>query len=144
MSVTLKNFEFNTSWWNECKGTYTLQNDTKVRLYLANGTTYTMKFFAGYKCDGLSVPKIFRWFLPSWDKKNASYNWAGAIHDALYGNKGFGIFSREECDDIFRGALRKSNIGRFKAGCADKAVEWFANKHFGDDSLDCARLVTLE
>ena len=144
MSVTLKNFEFNTSWWNESKGVYTLQNDTRVRLYLDNGTTYTMKFLAGFKCDGLSVPKIFRWFLPSWDEKNMRYNWAGAIHDALYGNKGFGIFSREECDDIFRGALRESNIGRFKAGCADKAVEWFANKHFGDDSLDCARLVTLE
>lgn len=143
MSVTLKNFRVDPSWWSNNKGTRTLQCDTEVRLYLSDGREFMLKFLVGYKCDGLSVPKIFRWFLPNWDPNNMRYNWAGAIHDALYGNKGFGIFSREECDDIFRGALRESNIGRFKAGCADKAVEWFANGHWGDDNLQCARMVTI-
>lgn len=143
MSVTLKKFTLTPAKWSGSE-IHTLVNDCDVRLYLADGRTFKMHFKAGFKCDGLSVPCIFRWFLKSWDKSNPRYNWAGAIHDALYGNKGFGIFTRSECDDIFRGALRESNIGRFKAGCADKAVEWFADKHFGDDNLDCARMVTIE
>lgn len=89
----------------------------------------------GFICDGLSVPKIFQWFLPAWDKKNVLYNLAGVIHDGLYATKGFSTFSREECDAIFRSILRDSGISRFKAGCADKAVEWFASgeNHWGND-----------
>lgn len=91
------------------------------------------RFSAGFKTDGLSVPFIFRWFLPNWDEKNMDYNMAGVIHDCLYGNEGFEKFTREECDDIFRGILRECGISRFKAGAADKSVEWFASKHFKTD-----------
>lgn len=101
----------------------------------------------GFRCDGLSVPRLFRWFLPSWDEKNTLYNVAGALHDWLYTTKGnFGMFTREECDDFFRGLLRESGIGRIKAGCADKAVEWFAgnNSHWGNDNYGVAPLVRME
>ena len=101
----------------------------------------------GFRCDGLSVPRLFRWFLPSWDEKNTLYNVSGALHDWLYTTKGnFGMFTREECDDFFRGLLRESGIGRFKAGCADKALEWFAgNKsHWGNDDYGVAPLVRME
>ena len=101
----------------------------------------------GYRCDGLSVPKAFRWFLPSWDYKNSLYNLAGAVHDWLYSTGGnFGMFTREECDDIFRGLLRESGISRFKAGCADKAVEWFAggSSHWNNDSYGVAELARME
>jgi hypothetical protein len=100
----------------------------------------TFSFHEGFRCDGLSVPCAFRWFLPSWDSKNALYNVAGALHDWLYATKGYSILRREECDDIFRGLLRESGIGRFKAGCADKAVEWFAGgkNHWGNDSYQIA------
>lgn len=101
----------------------------------------------GFRCDGLSVPKIFRWFIPSWDDKNCLYNVAGALHDWLYATQGnCGMFTREECDDIFRGLLRESGIGRFKAGCADKAVEWFAGgkSHWKNDSYGVAGLARLE
>ena len=94
-----------------------------------------------FRCDGLSVPWAFRWFLPSWDEKNQLYNLAGAIHDWLYSTKGAdSMFSREECDDIFRGILRESGISRFKAGAADKAVEWFAggSNHWGADGYKVA------
>lgn len=91
---------------------------------------------AGFKCDGASIPWAFRWFLPSWDKDNFVYNLGSTVHDGLYIHKGFGIFSREECDDILRGIWRESGISRFKAGVADKCVEWFAGggKHWGNDS----------
>lgn len=102
---------------------------------------------AGFRCDGLSVPWAFRWFLPSWDKRNQLYNVAGALHDWLYSTKGnFGMFCREECDDMFRGLLRESCISRFKAGCADKAVEWFAGgkDHWGNDSYGIKTLARME
>ena len=100
----------------------------------------TFTFREGFRCDGLSVPWAFRWFLPSWDSRNALYNVAGAVHDWLYTTKGYSVFNREECDDIFRGLLRESGIGRFKAGCADKAVEWFAggSNHWGSDDYKVA------
>ena len=97
---------------------------------------YQIRLYKGFRCDGLSVPKVFQWYLPSWDKDNSLYNLAGVIHDALYTVSGANIFSREECDDIFRGLLRDSGISRFKAGLADKAVELFAggDKHWGNDT----------
>lgn len=90
----------------------------------------------GYRCDGLSVPKVFRWYLPSWDKDNQLYNLSGSIHDALYTLKGANMFTREECDDIFRGLLRDSGISRAKAGLADTAVGLFAggDRHWGNDT----------
>ena len=101
----------------------------------------------GFRCDGLSVPWAFRWFLPSWDKRNQLYNVAGAFHDWLYATKGnFGMFCREECDDTFRGLLRESGISRFKAGCADKAIEWFAGgkDHWGNDGYGIKTLARME
>lgn len=69
----------------------------------------------------------------------------GIIHDALYTRKGFDIFSREECDSVLRGLMRDSGISRFKAGCADKAVEWFAggNEHWGNDDFDNYDLISI-
>lgn len=99
---------------------------------------YKITLKAGFRCDGLSVPSLFQWFLPSWDKKNFVYNVAGAVHDALYTTGGwYGTFCREQCDDIFRSLLREAGISRFKAGCADKAVEWFAGgpEHWRNDEF---------
>ena len=101
----------------------------------------------GFRCNGLSVPKPLWWFLPSWVDNNDLYDLAGALHDWLYATKGaFGEFTREECDDIFRGILRISGIGRFKAGVADKAVEIFAgnNRHWGNDDFHVSGLVYIE
>ena len=101
----------------------------------------------GFRCDGLSVPRAFRWFLPSWDTSNELYNLAGAFHDWLYATKGFcGRWSRSECDDAFRGILRESGMSRFKASTADFAVGLFAgnSRHWGNDSYGVANLVTLE
>ena len=99
---------------------------------------YKITIKKGFRCDGLSVPRLFQWFLPSWDAHNVVYNFAGALHDGLYCRSGFGLFSRECCDDIFRSLLRASGISRFKAGCADKAVELFAGgkDHWGNDDMD--------
>lgn len=101
---------------------------------------------SGFKCDGASIPLAFRWFLPSWDKKNHIYNLGSTIHDGLYIHKGFMLFTREECDDILRGIWRESGISRFKAGVADKAVQLFAGgkKHWGNDSYGVGKYFTME
>ena len=126
------------SLWKKEKGVYVLTKNVKTTIADETNYLFTITLKKGYKCDGLSVPKAFQWFLPSWDKNNSTYNLAGAIHDALYTVKGFQRFSRENCDDVFRGILRDSGIGRFKAGCADKAVEWFAGgkDHWGNDDFN--------
>lgn len=131
------------SLWKKEKGIYVLTKNVKTTIADEKNNLFTITLKKGYKCDGLSVPKAFRWFLPSWDKDNSTYNLAGAIHDALYTMKGFDVYKREQCDDIFRGILRDCGISRFKAGCADKAVEWFAGgkDHWGNDDFNNKLLI---
>lgn len=108
--------------------------------------TVVVTMLPGYRCDGLSVPKIFRWFMKSWDESNDLYNMAGAIHDWLYATKGdYGKFTRSECDDIFRGLLREAGKSRKKAGAADWAVGVFAggSNHWGNDEYKVRNLVQL-
>ena len=84
--------------------------------------------------------------LKDWDEKKKLYNLAGALHDWLYATEGDDMmFSRSECDDIFRGILREAGVGRFKAGAADLAVGIFAGnrRHWGSDSYKVGELVHL-
>lgn len=122
--------------WLNTNDSHVLQKNITTVISDEYNNYYQIILDKGYRCDGLSVPKLFRWYLPSWDKDNQLYNLAGAIHDALYTVSGAKIFNREECDDVFRGLLRDSGISRFKAGLADKAVELFAggDEHWGNDS----------
>ena len=78
--------------------------------------------------DGLSTPKCLRWFLPSYDEKNNLYNWAGLIHDALYGSA---LLPKDEADDLFRSLLRDSGISRFKASTAEFWMSKFSKSHYG-------------
>lgn len=143
--ITIRNAMLSPSpaWGTRKDGSHVLNNQLMLIVRAdRDGVTMELTFTLreGFRCDGLSVPWAFRWFLPSWDSKNALYNVAGAVHDWLYTTKGYSILRREECDDIFRGLLRESGIGRFKAGCADKAVEWFAGgkNHWGNDDYKIA------
>lgn len=64
----------------------------------------------------------------------------------VYATKGDDrMFTRSECDDIFRGILRESGVVRFKAGAADLAVGIFAGnrRHWGADSYKVGELVHL-
>lgn len=134
-------------WVAEGCGIYRLKNSSSVAMLVErDGEKKILDVFfrGGYRCDGLSVPKPFRFFLKNWDDKNPLYNLAGAVHDALYGNKGFGILSRSECDDVFRGMLRESGADRKHASVADWCVGMFAGGHWGDDSLQCAHLASID
>ncbi len=122
--------------WLNTSDSHVLQKSIRTVISDEHGNYYQIVLDKGFRCDGLSVPKVFRWYLPSWDKDNQLYNLSGSVHDALYTVKGANIFTREESDDIFRGLLRDSGISRAKAGLADMAVGLFAggDRHWGNDS----------
>lgn len=131
-------------WGTRKDGSHVLQRDFNLMATVDyRGTLAEMVFHfkEGFRCDGLSVPWALKWFLPSWDDSKPIYNLSGAVHDWLYTTGGnYGALTREECDDMLRGLIRESGYGRFKAGCADKAVEWFAGgrSHWKNDSYNIA------
>lgn len=111
------------------KDKYILENDIEVvlkegnygyivRIYIKNGAIW----------DGISVPYMFRWFLPNYFIDNPLANVAGLVHDAMYASA---LVSKDTADDMFRGILRDAGISRFKASTAEYLVEKLANKHYG-------------
>ena len=104
-------------------------------------------FQQSFTCNGLSVPKGLRWFLPNWKDNDQLFNTAGAVHDWLYATKGnYGMFKRSECDDIFRGILRESGINRLHASTADFMLGLFGggSKHWSSDEYGASVFARLE
>ena len=110
-----------------------------------------IKIETGYVTDGASVIWPFSYLVPKWRRKDDEYNAAPTAHDVLYMLEGVveGEFepvklSREEVDDILRGIWRCWGMGRFLAGCADKAIELFAGGrgHWGSDAYGVRRLAS--
>lgn len=142
MAVSLKELKFTDIQTTEKKKIWTFTKDATITAtYTKNKDTFQLDLLCkrDFRTDGASVPSAFQWFLPKWDDKNLTYDMGAVLHDCLYSSKGIkGTFTREECDDFFRGAVRQAGYSRFKAGVADKALEWFASgpSHWGDDNLD--------
>ena len=82
----------------------------------------------------LYIEKGFKWngntgcFPCRFHKENERYNVAILTHDVLYHDIGI---SKEDADDILRGALRESGYSRLMAGLIHKAVQIFGKKSFG-------------
>lgn len=107
---------------------YVIDEDFSIVLEDNHKNVFTITIKEGAKCDGLSIPFLFRWFLPKWNEKNELYNIAGIVHDALYASE---LVHKDIADDIFRGILRDSGISRFKGSTAEWCVEKFAKSHYG-------------
>ena len=65
-------------WSNICNyekvnNLYVLKNDVWVD-FVHNGVKFRITVDKGAMTDGLSVPRIFRWYLPCWDDSNVLYN----------------------------------------------------------------------
>lgn len=139
--ITLNSLEIHNFNVSKINKKYVFNNDAKIiAKYTKNNIVYKLELDLkkGFRTDGASVPFIFQWFLPGWDKKNPIYNAAAVLHDVLYTAAGIdGYFTREECDDFFRGGVRVAGYGRFKAGVADVAIGLFAgsDEHWGSDDL---------
>lgn len=109
---------------------FVLLNDFYITLMNSDNANekYTIKISKGAVWDGLSIPKIFRCFLPEIDYTNQLYSASGLVHDGLYASE---LLPKDIADDIFRSILRDSGISRFKGSTAHWCVSNFAKCHYG-------------
>lgn len=134
-------------WSNEVNykkvnGLYVIQNDVWID-FLYNDNKFRITVDAGAMTDGLSVPKIFRWYLPDWNDSNPLYNIAGICHDGAYGSE---LLSKEIADELFYQGLIKAGISRSKSTVAKWAVEHLAGLHYGkkNDDFGISEYVSVE
>lgn len=134
-------------WSNEVNykkvnGLYVIQNDVWID-FLYNDNKFRISVDAGAMTDGLSVPKIFRWYLPDWNDSNPLYNIAGICHDGAYGSE---LLSKDIADELFYQGLIKAGISKSKATVAKWAVEHLAGLHYGkkNDNFGISEYVSVE
>lgn len=125
------------SWSDICNyekvnGLYVLKNDVWVDFEYNYGK-FRIKVDKGAMTDGLSVPEIFRWYLPVWNDNNVLYNVAGICHDGMYGSE---VVCKDLADEIFYQGLLTAGISRSKATVAKYAVEYLAGLHYGHNNDD--------
>lgn len=122
-------------------GLYVLDENVWLDFEL-NGVKFRITVDKGAMTDGLSVPRIFRWYLPCWDDNNPGYNIAGIVHDGCYGSE---ILCKEMADELFYKGLLFSHIKLSKAAVADWAVEHLAGLHYGfkHDDFNISPYVSL-
>ena len=113
--------------YEKVNGLYVIQNNVWID-FLYNSNKFRITVDAGAMTDGLSVPKIFRWYLPDWNDENPLYNIAGICHDGAYGSE---LLSKEIADELFYQGLLKAGISKSKATIAKWAVEHLAGLHYG-------------
>lgn len=118
--------------YKKVNGLYVIQNDVWID-FLYNDNKFRITVNAGAMTDGLSVPKIFQWYLSDWNDNNPLYNIAGICHDGAYGSE---LLSKEIADELFYQGLLKAGISKSKATVAKWAVEHLAGLHYGKKNDD--------
>ena len=116
-----------TCRYHKVNGLYVLDEDVWIDFELS-GTKFRVRVDKGAMTDGLSVPKIFRWYLPDWDDDNPLYNISGICHDGIYGSE---IMCKEMGDELFYKGLILAHIKPSKASVARWAVENLAGLRYG-------------
>lgn len=126
---------------SKVNGLYVLKSPVFID-FMYNGTLFRIKVDKGAMTDGLSVPKIFRWYLPDWNDSNPLYNIAGICHDGAYGSE---LLAKDVADELFYQGLVKAGISKSKASVAKWAVEHLAGLHYGrkNDDYDIAPYVSV-
>lgn len=126
---------------HKVNGLYVLDNPVYI-IFKYNGSKFRIKVDKGAMTDGLSVPKIFRWYLPDWDDNNVLYNGVGICHDGMYGSE---IVCKDLADEIFYQGLLTAGITRSKATVAKYAVQYLAGLHYGrkNDDFGISEYVSL-
>ena len=128
--------------YKKVKGLYVLENDVFMDINY-DDVNFRIQVDKGAMTDGLSVPKIFRWYLKDWDDDNVLYNVAGIVHDGCYGSE---LVVKCLADEIFYYGLLKAGISSTKAKVARWAVENLAGLHYGreHDDFGISEYVHLE
>lgn len=128
--------------YDKVNGLFVLKNAVYIDFQLSFNK-FRIIVDKGAMTDGLSVPKIFRWYLPDWDDNNPLYNIAGICHDGAYGSE---VLCKELADELFYQGLIKAGISKTKASVAKWAVEHLAGLHYGrkHDDFDIAPYVQIQ
>lgn len=139
--MTIKNWS-NVVNYEKVNGLYVLKNDVYID-FIYKGSKFRITVDAGAMTDGLSVPKIFRWYLPDWNDSNPLYNIAGICHDGAYGSE---LLSKDIADELFYQGLIKAGISKSKATVAKWSVEHLAGLHYGkkNDDFGISEYVSVE
>lgn len=132
---------FDSLVYHKEDGLYVLDQDLHVTATDDKGAVYLFTLYTGFKCNGGSVPKVFRWFMPSWDDNVPLLNIAYCLHDWLYASS---YMPKEQADDLLRGLLRDAGYNRFHASTVCWVVNNFAKSHYGHDEYHVAALGNLE
>ena len=122
-------------------GLYVLDNDLYAIVEDETGAVYVFTLYKGFKSNGGSVPKVFRWFMPSWDDDVPLLCISYLLHDWLYASA---ELPKKIADDMLRGLLRDAGYNRFHASTVCWAVNTFAKSHYGKDEYGVAKLGNLE
>lgn len=122
----------NTCAYDKVNDLYVMKNNVYLD-FTYNGTNLRFIVDKGAMTDGLSVPKIFRWYLPVWNDNNILYNIAGICHDGMYGSE---LISKDIADLIFYNGLVKAGISKTKSSAAKYAVQYLAGLHYGKEHDD--------
>lgn len=118
--------------YHKVNGLYVLDENVWLDFEL-NDVKFRITVDKGAMTDGLSVPKIFRWYLPCWDENNVLYNVAGICHDGAYGSE---LLAKDLADELFYQGLIKAGISKSKAKVAKYAVQYLAGLHYGRKNDD--------
>lgn len=117
---------------NKVNGLFILNNPVFIE-FTYNYCNFRICVDKGAITDGLSVPKLFQWYLPAWNDKNPLYNISGICHDGMYGSE---KVSKDIADEIFYQGLLRAGISKSKATVAKWAVEHLAGLHYGRENDD--------
>lgn len=98
--------------------------------------TYKVIIPVGFVTDGISGTRLTHKVLPRWKEGDSKYNACGLVHDILYEFKGFGIFTRKDCDNIFKGMLHRYGVNKFVCNAANLLLNIFAGCHWGADGYN--------
>lgn len=118
--------------YHKVNGLYVLDENVWLDFEL-NGVKFRITVYKGAMSDGLSVPRIFRWYLPCWDDNNPGYNISGIVHDGCYGSE---ILCKDMADMLFYKGLLFAHIKPSKASVAGWAVERLAGLRYGSKHDD--------
>lgn len=126
--------------WTKIDDFYQATDDIIVIVRDETGQHYEFHLLPGFRCNGGSVPWMFRWFVPSWSSTNDLINIAYALHDGCYAS---GLLHRDIADDLLRGLLRDAGLSRLKASTVCYAVNQFAESHYQKDEYDTKKFIRL-
>lgn len=117
---------------HKVNGLYVLDNPVYI-IFEYNYNKFKITVGKNAMTDGLSVPKIFRWYLTDWDNDNVLYNVAGICHDGAYGSE---LLAKDIADELFYQGLVMAGISKSKAKVAKYAVQYLAGLHYGRKNDD--------